>query len=58
MFSNPHLLLLLLLLIGYSTFKVAKFSYAVVALICTKAGGCAEILSIKQINEFLTKHQR
>lgn len=58
MFSNPHLLLLLLLLIGYSTFKVVKFSHAVVVLICNKAGGCAVIPSIKQINEFLTKHQR
>ena len=56
MFSNAHLLLLLL--IGYSTFKVVKFSYVVVALICTKAGGCAEISSIKQVNEFLTQHQR
>lgn len=56
MFSNAHLLLLLL--IGYSNFKVVKFSYAVVAIICTKAGGCAEIPSIKQVNEFLTKHQR
>ncbi len=56
MFSNAHLLLLLL--IGYSTFKVVKFSHAVVALICNKAGGCAVIPSIKQINEFLTKHQR
>ena len=42
---------------GYLTDKIVEFACAVAALKCTKAGGRAGIPSMKQVNEFLTKHK-